>query len=155
MLHGRRRTTSTNKALFRLPLIQSKTTIFNPIVQIPNWVPSSSLLLSPLLTPKSRFIALNTQSVTPSNASAHTFKPRSIQQPPSKPENRYAIIIRSDGFEASYVSQSPCGLPDPPHERKHENVTCWTKPAVDRLVIIILDALRFPRLYVIPIFQFI
>ncbi|KAK1577796.1 hypothetical protein Q3G72_024883 [Acer saccharum] len=35
----------------------------------------------------------------------------------------------------SDVSQSPCSSPNPPQ--------CWTGPAVDRLVIIVLDALRF------------
>ncbi|KAK3218626.1 hypothetical protein Dsin_012596 [Dipteronia sinensis] len=35
----------------------------------------------------------------------------------------------------SDVSQSPCSSPNPPQ--------CWTRPAVDRLVIIVLDALRF------------
>ncbi|TXG69863.1 hypothetical protein EZV62_004798 [Acer yangbiense] len=35
----------------------------------------------------------------------------------------------------SDVSQSPCSSPNPPQ--------CWTGPAVDRLVVIVLDALRF------------
>ncbi|KAL4573203.1 hypothetical protein LXL04_020002 [Taraxacum kok-saghyz] len=60
-----------------------------------------------------------------------------------------AILLFTSGFlltrtelphfsHCSEVSQSPC----PPPHINHENVTCWTKPAVDRLVIIVLDALR-------------
>ncbi|KAI3780556.1 hypothetical protein L2E82_10540 [Cichorium intybus] len=65
-----------------------------------------------------------------------------------------AILLFTSGFlltrtelphfsHCSDVSQSPCGIPDPLPRRKHENITCWTKPAVDRLVIVVLDALRF------------
>ncbi|KAL8258655.1 hypothetical protein R6Q59_026608 [Mikania micrantha] len=56
-----------------------------------------------------------------------------------------AILFFTSGFlltrtelpyhsHCSDVSRSPCGL---------QNLTCWTKPAVDRIVIIVLDALRF------------
>ncbi|KAM0049661.1 putative Type I phosphodiesterase/nucleotide pyrophosphatase/phosphate transferase [Helianthus debilis subsp. tardiflorus] len=56
-----------------------------------------------------------------------------------------AILLFTSGFlltrtelphysHCSHVSQSPC---------PHQNHTCWTKPAVDRIVIILLDALRF------------
>nr|GEW32341.1 GPI ethanolamine phosphate transferase 3 [Tanacetum cinerariifolium] len=57
-----------------------------------------------------------------------------------------AILLFTSGFlltrtelpylsHCSDASQSPCA--------DHQNVTCWTKPAVDRVVIIVLDALRF------------
>ncbi|MFS8024054.1 putative alkaline-phosphatase-like, core domain superfamily [Helianthus anomalus] len=56
-----------------------------------------------------------------------------------------AILLFTSGFlltrtelphysHCSHVSQSPC---------PHQNHICWTKPAVDRIVIILLDALRF------------
>ncbi|KVI04333.1 Alkaline phosphatase-like, alpha/beta/alpha [Cynara cardunculus var. scolymus] len=65
-----------------------------------------------------------------------------------------AILLFTSGFlltrtelphhsQCSDVSQSPCGLPDRSPQGDHDGVTCWTKPAVDRLVIIVLDALRF------------
>lgn len=64
-----------------------------------------------------------------------------------------AILLFTSGFlltrtelphfsHCSQVSQSPCGLPVSSPQSNHENVTCWTKPAVDRIVIIVLDALR-------------
>ncbi|KAI3736037.1 hypothetical protein L6452_15569 [Arctium lappa] len=65
-----------------------------------------------------------------------------------------AILLFTSGFlltrtelphysHCSDVSQSPCGLPDRSPQSDHDGATCWTKPAVDRLVIIVLDALRF------------
>ncbi|PSR97833.1 GPI ethanolamine phosphate transferase [Actinidia chinensis var. chinensis] len=76
-----------------------------------------------------------------------------------------AILLFARGFlltktelpyysKCSDISQSPCFQPphslplsdkrDTPH--RHPNINnerCWTKPAIDRLVIIVLDALRF------------
>ncbi|XP_068659770.1 uncharacterized protein [Aristolochia californica] len=52
----------------------------------------------------------------------------------------------SSSSNCSDTSQSPCAVPHPPpnvtgSDRKYSS-SCWTKPAVDRLVIIVLDALR-------------
>ncbi|KAI3795243.1 hypothetical protein L1987_37892 [Smallanthus sonchifolius] len=63
-----------------------------------------------------------------------------------------AILLFTSGFlltrtelphysHCSDAFQSPCGLPD--HQSPPQNANCWTKPAVDRIVIIVLDALRF------------
>ncbi|KAI0488978.1 hypothetical protein KFK09_028819 [Dendrobium nobile] len=60
-------------------------------------------------------------------------------------------------------SQSPCSIPSPTNNanasflgdhppKSGSNGQCWTRPAVDRLVIIILDALRFD--FVAPSFFF-
>lgn len=65
-----------------------------------------------------------------------------------------AILLFTSGFlltrtelplysQCSDVSQSPCGVQDPSHQADHENYNCWTKPAVDRIIVIVLDALRF------------
>ncbi|XP_071713897.1 uncharacterized protein [Rutidosis leptorrhynchoides] len=66
-----------------------------------------------------------------------------------------AILLFTTGFlltrtelpyysHCSDVSQSPCGSSDQSHQTdNHHNATCWTKPAVNRIVIIVLDALRF------------
>ncbi|KAJ9550593.1 hypothetical protein OSB04_014638 [Centaurea solstitialis] len=68
-----------------------------------------------------------------------------------------AILLFTSGFlltrtelphhsHCSDASKSPCGLlPDRSHQSDDNNGgdSCWTKPAVDRLVIIVLDALRF------------
>ncbi|CAL5354302.1 hypothetical protein CsSME_00042545 [Camellia sinensis var. sinensis] len=49
----------------------------------------------------------------------------------------------------SDVCQSPCLQPHPPsyasprHPNLNPDQSCWTKPVIDRLVIIVLDALRF------------
>ncbi|PIN13319.1 Glycosylphosphatidylinositol anchor synthesis protein [Handroanthus impetiginosus] len=62
-----------------------------------------------------------------------------------------AILLFTRGFlltrselsqysQCNDVEQSPCFAP--PHEQNASR-SCWTKPAVDRLVIIVLDALRF------------
>nr|XP_043614047.1 GPI ethanolamine phosphate transferase 3 [Erigeron canadensis] len=62
-----------------------------------------------------------------------------------------AILIFTSGFlltrtelpyysHCSDVTQSPCGG-FPSHFQNH--TSCWTKPAVNRVVIIVLDALRF------------
>lgn len=62
-----------------------------------------------------------------------------------------AIFLFTKGFlltrselsqhsECKDIAESPC-FP-PPHDR-NANGGCWTKPVVDRLVIIVLDALRF------------
>ncbi|KAI3764264.1 hypothetical protein L2E82_14271 [Cichorium intybus] len=58
---------------------EAKPQLFN------RWLLGTFLLLASIspINPQSRFIAMNMQSVTPSNASAYTFKPRTIQQPPS------------------------------------------------------------------------
>ncbi|KAA3467296.1 GPI ethanolamine phosphate transferase 3-like [Gossypium australe] len=59
-----------------------------------------------------------------------------------------AILIFTKGFlltrtelphssHCSDLSQSPC------HSSPSSSSSCWTKPAVDRLIIIVLDALRF------------
>ncbi|GLT73910.1 hypothetical protein SLA2020_457400 [Shorea laevis] len=61
-----------------------------------------------------------------------------------------AILIFTRGFlltrtelpyysQCSDLSKSPCVHSDP----SSDNQTCWTRPAVDRLIIIVLDALRF------------
>lgn len=67
-----------------------------------------------------------------------------------------AILLFTSGFllartelpyysHCSDVSQSSFGGPtDPSHQtNNHLNDTCWTKPAVGRIVVIVLDALRF------------
>ncbi|KAG8373901.1 hypothetical protein BUALT_Bualt11G0073400 [Buddleja alternifolia] len=54
------------------------------------------------------------------------------------------LLTRSELSQYSQcddISNSPC-FPPPPHDQ-NANTSCWTKPAVDRLVIIVLDALRF------------
>lgn len=64
-----------------------------------------------------------------------------------------AIFLFTKGFlltrselsqhsECKDIAESPCF---PPHDH-NANGSCWTKPVVDRLVIIVLDALRLPLL---------
>ncbi|XP_050208690.1 uncharacterized protein LOC126659389 isoform X2 [Mercurialis annua] len=64
------------------------------------------------------------------------------------------IIIFTRGFlltrtelpyysHCSDVSQSPCFSPSVNFIDRRQQQQCWTKPAVDRLIIIVLDALRF------------
>ncbi|KAG9460009.1 hypothetical protein H6P81_004517 [Aristolochia fimbriata] len=52
----------------------------------------------------------------------------------------------SSSSNCSDVSQSPCTVPHPPENvtgsDRRVSSTCWTQPAVDRLLIIVLDALR-------------
>lgn len=66
----------------------------------------------------------------------------------------FAILLFTRGFlltrtELSQYSQcndvveSPC-FPPPPRDQ-NANGSCWTKPVVDRLVIIVLDAIRFSQ----------
>ncbi|KAL5702939.1 hypothetical protein ACHQM5_028097 [Ranunculus cassubicifolius] len=43
----------------------------------------------------------------------------------------------------SDISQSPCFFHHQNLEKNSQDQRCWTKPAVDRIVIIVLDALRF------------
>ncbi|KAL5849996.1 hypothetical protein ACOSQ4_008009 [Xanthoceras sorbifolium] len=43
----------------------------------------------------------------------------------------------------SDVSQSPCFPSQSSPNQTHSNPQCWTRPAVDRILIIVLDALRF------------
>lgn len=55
------------------------------------------------------------------------------------------LLTRSELSEYSQcddVYQSPCFSP-PKNDNQTKDGSCWTKPAVDRLVIIVLDALRF------------
>ncbi|VVB14891.1 unnamed protein product [Arabis nemorensis] len=65
-----------------------------------------------------------------------------------------AILIFTRGFlltrtelpfhsTCSDVSQSPClASPLPNHDSNSDQPKCWTKPVVDRVIIIVLDALR-------------
>ncbi|XP_058186501.1 uncharacterized protein LOC131303578 isoform X3 [Rhododendron vialii] len=84
-----------------------------------------------------------------------------------------AILLFTRGFlltrtelphysNCSDVSQSPCVQPPPSLPNKEDaycrNATlnkqhCWTKPAIDHLVIIVLDALRFDFVAPIPSFE--
>lgn len=62
--------------------------------------------------------------------------------------NGFAILLFTRGFllTRSELSQhSQCGdvLQSPCFPPQQNGSACWTKPAVDRLVIIVLDALRF------------
>ncbi|KAL3835129.1 hypothetical protein ACJIZ3_009865 [Penstemon smallii] len=61
-----------------------------------------------------------------------------------------AILLFTRGFlltrselskysQCEDISESPCF---PPNHDQNANASCWTKPAVDRLVIIVLDAIR-------------
>ncbi|XP_061989871.1 uncharacterized protein LOC133708427 [Rosa rugosa] len=68
-----------------------------------------------------------------------------------------AILIFTRGFlltrtelpnysKCDDVSQSPCFFEDQdhkPHNQSQNQKVCWSKPAIDRLVIIVFDALRF------------
>lgn len=52
------------------------------------------------------------------------------------------LLTRSELPQSSQcedIAESPCF---PPHHDQNANKSCWTKPIVDRLVIIVLDALR-------------
>lgn len=64
-----------------------------------------------------------------------------------------AILLFTTGFlltrtELPYhshcsddVSHSPCFSPS----SSHNNGSCWTKPSINRLVVIVLDAIRYPH----------
>ncbi|KAK4713257.1 hypothetical protein R3W88_019164 [Solanum pinnatisectum] len=65
-----------------------------------------------------------------------------------------AILIFTRGFlltrtelsqysHCSDIQQSPCFSPPQEDQMVNHSKGCWTKPAVDRIVIIILDALRY------------
>lgn len=43
----------------------------------------------------------------------------------------------------SDISQSPCSSSQSKANKTQSDPQCWTKPVVDRLVIIVLDALRY------------
>lgn len=52
------------------------------------------------------------------------------------------LLTRSELSQYSQckdIAESPCF---PPHHDQNANRSCWTKPVVNRLVIIVLDALR-------------
>ncbi|KAL8487202.1 hypothetical protein ACS0TY_023757 [Phlomoides rotata] len=53
------------------------------------------------------------------------------------------LLTRSELSQCSKcedIAESPCF---PPHHDQNANKSCWNKPIVDRLVIIVLDAIRF------------
>ncbi|KMT11998.1 hypothetical protein BVRB_5g099600 [Beta vulgaris subsp. vulgaris] len=52
-------------------------------------------------------------------------------------------ISHSSCFDSSSVSSSSSSSPSSSSSSQESNATCWTKPAIDRLVIIVFDALRF------------
>lgn len=65
-----------------------------------------------------------------------------------------AILLFTRGFlltrtelstfsTCSDISNSPCNNPNLNDQNQNDSRVCWTKPAVDRVVIIVLDALRF------------
>ncbi|ONK66771.1 uncharacterized protein A4U43_C06F11770 [Asparagus officinalis] len=47
-------------------------------------------------------------------------------------------------------SSNPCSFPSQPEPEPEPDGKCWTRPTVDRLVMIVLDALRNPQLKSIP-----
>lgn len=64
-----------------------------------------------------------------------------------------AILLFTRGFlltrtelstfsTCSDISNSPCNNPNLNDQNQNDSRVCWTKPAVDRVVIIVLDALR-------------
>lgn len=56
------------------------------------------------------------------------------------------LLTRSELPQCSQcedIAESPCF---PPRHDQNANKSCWTKPVVDRLVIIVLDALRLTAL---------
>lgn len=76
-----------------------------------------------------------------------------------------AILVFTRGFlltrtelsqysHCSEIQQSPCFSPPQDDKMVNHSKGCWTKPAVGRLVILVLDALRYSSLSQLSFFPF-